>query len=122
MDKAVQGNFFRRGALSKRRQETRMTDIRRVASPRHRLKAVRIIKARPRLFASVIVGFLVFLAMLLVDVKPAARLLLAWDVGVALYLVLAWKVMASADLRHIRRQARIQDEGQAAILAMTGVA
>jgi uncharacterized membrane protein len=41
---------------------------------------------------------------------------------VALYLVLALHMMAVADVRHIRRRARLQDEGQYAILSLTATA
>ncbi|HEX2656337.1 MAG TPA: DUF1345 domain-containing protein [Xanthobacteraceae bacterium] len=85
----------------------------------HRLpKFIRIIKARPRLFISALVG----LAALLVlpwDWRPAIRLVTAWDMGVGLYLILALHLMAQSDVATIRRHAATQDEGQVAILGLT---
>lgn len=54
---------------------------------------VRIIRARPRLFLSGLIGLAVMAAL------PAAwrfetRLLVAWDIGIALYLVLVYELMA----------------------------
>ena len=82
-------------------------------------KPLRIVKARPRLFTSMAIGLVVFLVLTLTEWRLASRLLVAWDVFVGLYLVLALQMMASADVRRMRRRARMQDEGQTAILALT---
>jgi uncharacterized membrane protein len=89
---------------------------------RHLPKPVRIVRARPRLFTSVAIGLLVFLALLLTDWRIASRVLVSWDVGVGLYLLLAMYMMTTADVHHIRRRARLQDEGQVMILVLTAVA
>ena len=47
------------------------------------------------------------------------RVLVGWDVGVALYLILAFQTMAASDVRAIRRRAAEQDEGRATILVLT---
>jgi uncharacterized membrane protein len=88
---------------------------------RHLPKPLRVIRARPRLFVSAIVG-LVVIAICPMDWRIATRLLVGWDVGVALYLALAIRLMALADVQHIRRRARLQDEGQLVILALTAAA
>jgi uncharacterized membrane protein len=88
---------------------------------RHLPKPIRIIRARPRLFISAAVG-LVVLAACPWDWRLATRLLTGWDVAVALYLVLALRLIATADVNHIRRRARLQDEGQFAILGLTAAA
>src|SRR5439155_16413668 len=49
-------------------------------------------------------------------------LLVSWDVFVSLYLVLAFHMMSTADVRRMRRRARMQDEGQIAILSLTAIA
>jgi uncharacterized membrane protein len=54
--------------------------------------------------------------------RPVTRLLIGWDVGVAVYLALAAHMMAASEVRHIRQRAAGQDEGQAAIMVMTVVA
>jgi len=100
-----------------------MSNIPNSAHPhRHLPKPIRIVRARPRLFASVTVGLLVFLALLLTDWRLPTRLLVAWDVCVGLYLVLAFHLTARADVHHIRRRARLQDEGRTMILVLTAVA
>jgi uncharacterized membrane protein len=49
-------------------------------------------------------------------------LLAGWDVGVALYLLLAYRMMSQASVNDIRRRAAIQDEGAAALLVLTPAA
>jgi uncharacterized membrane protein len=56
------------------------------------------------------------------DWAITTRLLVGWDVGVGLYLVLALRMMTVAQVRHIRLRARMQDEGQYTILALTAAA
>ena len=86
-----------------------------------RPRPIRIIVARPRLFISALVGLAV-LAICPWDWRVATRMLVGWDVGVALYLVLALRLMATAEVSHIRQRARTQDEGQFAILGLTAAA
>jgi uncharacterized membrane protein len=84
-------------------------------------RPLRVIMAQPRLFISLLVG----LAVILVcpwEWRRATRILIGWDIGVALYLTLALRLMATADVSHIRRRARLQDEGQLAILTLTAAA
>ena len=77
-------------------------------------------RARPRLFISVGVGLAVIAAAAFVtDWRLVTRLLTGWDTAVALYLGLALHLIARSDVRHIRRHAALQDEGQLAILTCT---
>ena len=50
------------------------------------------------------------------------RLLIGWDVGVALYLVLTHAMMLRADEARIRKRAAEQDEGRVAVLILSIVA
>ena len=84
-------------------------------------RPVRIVRARPRLFISALVGVVV-VALCPWDWRIATRLLVGWDLGVALYLVLALRLMSIADVRHIRLRARLQDEGQYTVLVLTAAA
>jgi uncharacterized membrane protein len=92
-----------------------------VAPQRRRRRApypVRVIRARPRLSVSGAVGLVAAVAL------PTAwpltgRLLVAWDIGVALYLALAYHLMAGAQIDHIRQRAAMEDEGQYGILLLT---
>jgi uncharacterized membrane protein len=88
---------------------------------RHLPKPFRIVRARPRLFISAMIGLAVA-AVCPWDWRLATRVLTGWDVAVALYLVLAMRMMSMADVNHIRRRARLQDEGQFAILTLTAAA
>lgn len=80
-------------------------------------KFVRILRARPRLFMSAIVG-LIIVMVLPADWRAATRMLVGWDVGVGLYLVVAYEMMARADIGRIRRRAALQDEGRVVILVL----
>jgi uncharacterized membrane protein len=105
------------------RQADDMANIPPSAPPHRRLpRFVRIVRARPRLFASAVIGIGVFLATMGTDWRMPTRLLIAWDVFVALYLVVAFRLAATADVHRIRWRARLQDEGQTAILVLTAVA
>jgi uncharacterized membrane protein len=88
---------------------------------RHLPQPLRIVRARPRLFTSALVGIIV-IALCPSDWRIATRLLVGWDIGVVLYLALALRMMGVADVRHIRLRARLQDEGQLAILGLTATA
>lgn len=86
--------------------------------PRRLPRFIRIIRARPRLFVAAVVGVAV------IALSPSAwglatRLLVGWDVGIALYLIAAYQIVIRAETSHIQRRASIEDEGQIAILALT---
>ena len=83
-------------------------------------RPVRIVHARPRLFISGAVAVVV-MALLAVAApwRLPTRLLVGWDIGIALYLVLAFHMMVTSTIDRIRRRAAEQDEGQAVILILT---
>jgi uncharacterized membrane protein len=89
--------------------------------PRRLPYVVRVVRARPRLFVSALAGLAVVL-LAPADWRLAMRMLVGWDAGVALYLVLAMHLMAAAEVHHIRRAATLQDEGNVAILVLTAAA
>ena len=94
------------------------------SSPKRRWrppKIIRIVRSRPRLFLCVLLGIAV-LVLLPVDWRITTRLLVAWDVGVAVYLVAAGQLMMGADPARMRRRAALLDEGALAILALVVVA
>src|SRR5580700_6884807 len=90
-------------------------------SHRHLPVPLRIVRARPRLFIAALIGVVV-IALCPTGWRIATRLLVGWDVGVGLYLVLALRMMAGAQVRHIRLRAKLQDEGQLTILTLTAIA
>ena len=87
--------------------------------PHHRLPYIlRIIRARPRLSGSAAVGLAV-IAALPSSWWISTRLLVGWDAGIALYLVLVYTLFARSEAGHIRGYALRQDEGRVAMLVLT---
>jgi uncharacterized membrane protein len=94
-------------------------------------KMVRVLRTRPRLLASAGIGLLSSLALALTEALTRTEgltlieslalrpFLVGWDVGVVLYLGLALHLAAQANQDHIRRQARLQDEGRIFMLVLT---
>ena len=81
-------------------------------------KPVRVVYARPRTFISIAVGIVAF--FLLPDsLRLVTRLLISWDIFVALYLVLVYTLVFGSGLAHIRRNAVLQDDGRFLILLVT---
>lgn len=84
-----------------------------------RLRLVRVVRARPRLFIAAAVGLLVGVAWPAAWAHhPITRSLVAWNVGTLLYVVLAAVMMGRSSHDSMRRRARFQDEGQLTILAL----
>jgi len=81
---------------------------------------VRVVHVRPRMFTSCAIGLVLLVALhVLTHWRPTTRLLVAWDVWAALYLVLVYHMMAASDIDRIRERAKQEDEGQIVILALT---
>jgi len=81
---------------------------------------LRVVRGRPRLFSSLGVGLGVGLALVLAtEWRPATRLLVAWDLSLALYLGLAAHLMASSGVTTMRERAAREYEGQVTILMLT---
>lgn len=88
--------------------------------PRARLRAIRIVRARPRLFIAALIGLgVIALLFIAFDWRIATKLLVGWDAGVAFYLGLVVWLAARSDVHRIRRRAGLQDEGQITILIFT---
>jgi len=91
-------------------------------STSHRLpKPLRIARTHARLFASLLIGVAVFFAVPSAE-RLATRILIGWDVAVAVYLVLAFVMIARFDLVLVHRRAASQDEGGLVILILTVLA
>jgi uncharacterized membrane protein len=82
------------------------------------LKPVRIVRAHIKLFAAAALGVVLFL-VLPNDLRVTTRALIAWNVAVGLYLVVAAVVISRFELSHVRQRAAEEDEGGALILALT---
>ena len=81
---------------------------------------IRVVYARPRTFISIAIGVIAFF-LLPPSLRLVTRLLVSWDIFVALYLVLAYALVVSSGLAHIRRNAILQDDGRFLILLVTAL-
>lgn len=88
---------------------------------RKKPRLLRIVYAHQRLFTAILFGVIVSLAVPGAW-RPVTRLLIAWDTGAALYILLAFFAIATADRAHIRHKAQMQDDGRFVVLILTGVA
>jgi uncharacterized membrane protein len=86
-------------------------------------RIVRQVRARPRLFIATAVAVAVGV-LLPHHVAPhrVTRLLIAWNAGAILYVVLAAVMMRRSTHHGIRRRAQLQDDGQVAILVLASIA
>jgi uncharacterized membrane protein len=72
---------------------------------------------RRRLLALAVVAIVVGV-LLPADVQTAARVVISWDVGVAVYLLLVWGMMARATEHDIRVRALVEDESPSGVTAL----
>lgn len=86
------------------------------------LRLVRLLRTRPRLWASVAFGLAVGLLAPHWPGAPAlpdsARWLLGWNAGALLYLALAWHMVHGATADHVRERALAQHEGRLLVLTL----
>jgi uncharacterized membrane protein len=90
-----------------------MASVRRVAAYKW-LKPWRIMRARWRLSSAAGVGIFAFVRMPQ-DLELISRVLIGWDIGVAVYLALAIWTAIGADTNHIRLRCVLYDEGRVAV-------
>jgi uncharacterized membrane protein len=83
-------------------------------------KPVRVVYARPRTFISILIGVVAFF-LLPGPLRLVTRLLISWDIFVALYLALVYTMMFRSGLTRIRRNAALQDDGRFLILLITAL-
>jgi len=77
-------------------------------------KPLRIMRVRWRLFLAAGIGLLAF-AMLPGDWRLITRVLISWDIGVAVYLALSVWMAMSTDTKHIPFRCVLFDEGRVVI-------
>ena len=78
---------------------------------------LRMIMARPRLFSCVLIGVVTLLTLPeSLALQAITRLLIGWNVGVCLYLLLAAHMMFWSPHERMRNRALQQDEGRILIL------
>ena len=83
-------------------------------------KPVRVVYARPRTFISVLAGIAAFF-LLPGSLRLVTRLVIGWDVFIALYLVLVYTMVFRSGLAHIKRNAALQDDGRFLIPLVTAL-
>ena len=77
-------------------------------------KPLRIMRVRWRLFFAAAVSLISF-AMMPSDWRPISRVLIGWDIGVAVYLALSLWMAIGTGTKHIRFRCVQFDEGRVAI-------
>jgi uncharacterized membrane protein len=75
-----------------------------------------------RLVLAAAFGIAVTLALLALPWPGTTRILIGWDAGVALYLLLIYRITAHASIAWIRKRAAVNDEGAVALLVLTTAA
>ena len=83
-------------------------------------RPARVVYARPRTFFSVAIGIVAFF-LLPGSLRLVTRLLISWDIFIALYLVLVYTMVLRSGLAHIKRNAVLQDDGRFLILLVTAL-
>jgi uncharacterized membrane protein len=84
---------------------------------------IRILRTRPRLWSSILVGGLVYLALPEALVHHAeARVLIGWNTCTLLYLGLALHMVVDSDATRMQHRALHQDEGRILVLTMVAAA
>lgn len=87
---------------------------------RHRF--LRQMAARPRLFIATAIAIAVgFLLPSAIEAHLVTRLLIAWNTGACLYVLLAATMMSRSSQQRMRHRAQLQDEGQTVILVLVVV-
>jgi uncharacterized membrane protein len=83
-------------------------------------RPARVVYARPRTFFAVAVGIAAFFFQP-DSLRLVTRLLISWDIFVALYLILVYAMVLRSGMSHIRRNAVLQDDGRFLILLVTAL-
>src|ERR1700730_5173258 len=73
-------------------------------------RQVRVVYARQRTFISMALGIVAFF-FLPGSLRLVTRLLIAWDIFVAMYLALVYAMMLRSGSAHLKRNAVLQDDG-----------
>lgn len=84
--------------------------------------AARLWHLHLRLIISAAIGVAIAVLLEAFSLRWSTRILIGWDIGVALYLALVCRLMAHELIAKIRRRAAVNDEGAIALLIITTVA
>jgi uncharacterized membrane protein len=87
-----------------------------------RIRILRLVRARPRLFIATAVAIAVGLLLPMgVASHAVTRWLIAWNAGTSLYVLLAAIMMTRSSQHRMRHRAQVQDDGQLVILSLVVV-
>jgi uncharacterized membrane protein len=81
---------------------------------------IRVFYGRPRTFFAIAAGIVTFF-LLPASLRPVTRMLIGWDICIALYLLLVYTMVIHGGFAHIRRNAILQDDGRFLILLVTAL-
>ena len=79
---------------------------------------IRVARGHKRLWVAVAVGLAVY-ALFPGEWPRVTRMLMAWDIAVAAYLIWTFAAMAGTPAAQIRRQSAAQDEGAIALMVLS---
>ena len=86
-------------------------------------RLIRLIRARPTLFSCILVGMATaWLLPFFLPVHDVTRLIIAWNAGACLYLLLAGRIMFWSSHERMRTRALLHDEGRIVVLALVVIA
>jgi uncharacterized membrane protein len=80
---------------------------------------LRLVRLHARLVISVVMGAAIAAALFMTDLHTTTRLLIGWDAGILLYLVLIYSVARRGDIARLRQRAAEEDEGAIILLLLT---
>jgi len=83
-------------------------------------RPTRVVYGRPRTFIAILIGIVAFF-LLPGSLRLVTRLLMSWDIFIAMYLLLVYTMVLRSGLPHIRRNAVLQDDGRFLILLVTAL-
>jgi len=87
-----------------------------------RNRFLRLVRARPRVFIATAAAIAVaYLTPMDVASHTVTRLLIAWNFGTLLYVLLAGVMMIRSSSQHMRHRAQLQDDGQLVLLVLVVV-
>jgi uncharacterized membrane protein len=87
--------------------------------PRRDLPVLGPLRNRPYLISAIALGIALYLAPGHWITRPVTRILIGWDAGVVLFLVLTFFFMLGADTERMKRKALEHDEGGHLVLLLT---
>lgn len=81
-------------------------------------RSIRFVQLHNKLLIATAIGIAVSLA-LPASFRAPGRILVGWDVGLAIYLLWTYAMMWRAEIESIRQRAAVEDEGAGAILLLS---